>query len=123
MNNAATALSQSGFAMVGLLGIMVVLSIVGTMVCRNVITDITHPGRDVNRVRAGFAAESAVQWGQAEVVHKRPGKVSFTLATHAANGMGAMDNTGKTYSIETTKLTPDQIEFAQGVKGGVDING
>lgn len=128
MKNAATALPQSGFAMVGVLGIMVVLAILGTMVYRNVNTDITHSGRDVNRVRAEFAAESAVQWGLAEVAHKRPGKVPFTLATHAADGMGAMDYTGKThYSDEetgqTTKLTPDQIDFTQGVKGGVDKNG
>jgi hypothetical protein len=128
MNYAATESSQSGFAMVGVLGIMVVLAILGTAVYRNVNTDISHSGRDVNRVRAEFAAESAVQWGLSEVARKRPGKVPFTLATHASDGIGTMEYAGDTHysdeeSGQTTRLTPDQVEFPKGVKGGIDKNG
>jgi hypothetical protein len=114
---------ESGFALVGVIGIMVVLAILGTMVYQNVNTDITHSGKDVNRVRAEFAAESAVQWGLAEVARKRTGKLPFTLATHAPDGVHLMSASAKDEDGHTLKLGKNDIQMLAGARGGVDKGG
>jgi Tfp pilus assembly protein PilX len=86
--------SQNGFALASVLVVMVVLSILGAMVFRNVGTDITHSGKDEKRVRAEFAAESAIQWALAELSRKRGATLPFTLATHNPDGKSRMDGTG-----------------------------
>ena len=92
---------QKGFAMVTILGIMVVLSILGAMVYRNVITGITHSGKDARRVRAEFAAESAVQWALAELSRPRQGNLPYTLATNNPDGITPM-------AKEADKYLPEQ---------------
>src|SRR3954468_1564786 len=79
--------NERGFALASVLIFLLVLSILGTAAYRNVGTDITHSGKDFRRVQAEFAAESALQWGLLELSRVRPGKLPFTLATHAADGM------------------------------------
>ena len=59
--------SQQGLALASVLGIMIALSLLGTLMFRNVGTDITHSGVNARRIRAEFAAESAIQWGLVEV--------------------------------------------------------
>ena len=113
---------QEGYTLVTVLGIVSVLGIMGGMVYRNVHTDITHSGKDVNRVRAEFAAESAVQWGLAEVSRKRPGKSPFTLATHDEEGLHAMSSSDKEEG-KPTKLSFDDVKTTEGAHGGVDKNG
>ncbi|MDB5102579.1 MAG: hypothetical protein JWP91_268 [Fibrobacteres bacterium] len=117
---------QTGFALVGVLGVIMVLAILCTMVYRNVNTDITHSGKDVNRVRAEFAAESAVQWALSEVARKRPGKLPFTLATHEPGGekvlsSGAITEMGG--EGQTAKLDFSDVEILEGARGGVDKDG
>ncbi|MDB5051541.1 MAG: hypothetical protein JWO30_4612 [Fibrobacteres bacterium] len=122
MKPATPSNRESGFALIGVIGIMVVLAILGTMVYQNVNTDITHSGKDVNRVRAEFAAESAVQWALAEVARKRPGNQPFSLATHTKEGTYPMpvstDEDG-----HSLKLDQNDIELLDGAHGGVDKQG
>ncbi len=114
---------QGGFALLGVIGIMMVLAILGTMVYHNVNTDITHSGKDVNRVRAEFAAESAVQWGLAEVARKRPGKEPFTLATHDAAGEHPISGSAKDEDGAPLHLGGEDVERMYGAKGGIDKDG
>jgi hypothetical protein len=110
-------------ALLGVLGVLIVLAILGTVVYSSVHTDITHSGRDVNRVRAEFAAESAVQWGLAEVARKRPGAEPFTLATHGPTGESPLG--GSAYDEDGRRLTlrSDDISRIQGAEGGIDHDG
>lgn len=114
---------QDGFALIAVIGILVVLGILGSMVYRNVNTDITHSGRDVARVRAEFAAESAVQWGLAEVARKRPGTSPFTLATHAPDGETILAGSTTDPEGHSLKLQAGDVLRMEGAKGGVDKSG
>jgi hypothetical protein len=80
------ARASAGYALASALGFLVVLSLLGTVVYRSVKTDIVHTGKDSRRVRAEYAAESAVQWGLLELSRIRPGRFPFTLATHGPDG-------------------------------------
>lgn len=115
--------SQGGFALLGALGMLVVLSILGVVVYRNVNTDITHTGRDIARVRAEFAAESAVQWGLAEVARKRPGCEPFTLRTHGPDGEAPLEGDPRGEDGVRLKLKPDDVERMPGARGGIDEDG
>jgi hypothetical protein len=77
---------QSGLALATVLSLLIVLSILGSAVYRNVGTDIAHSGMNVRRIRAEFAAESAIQWGLVELSRPRKGRLPFTLATHDRDG-------------------------------------
>jgi len=77
---------QNGLALASVLSILIVLAIVGSAVYKNVTTDVTHSGMNAKRVRAEYAAESAIQWGLVELARARPGKLPFTLGTHAYDG-------------------------------------
>jgi hypothetical protein len=114
--------SQAGYTLIAAIGMLLVLGVLGGMVYRNVGTDITHTGRDVNRVRAEFAAESAVQWALAEVSRKRPGKPPFTLATHDEDGLHAMSS-GEKEEGKPTRLSPDDVDRLEGANGGMDKAG
>lgn len=114
---------ESGFALIGVIGILVVLAILGTMVYQNVNTDINHSGNDVDRVRAEFAAESAVQWGLAEVARERPGNFPFTLATHTADGGAPMSASTKDEEGHGLKLQSGDVQLMEGAQGGVDKDG
>ena len=115
--------AQRGIALLGVLGIMMVLGVLGTMVYNNVNTDITHSGRDVNRVRAEFAAESAVQWGLAEVARKRPGQEPFTLATHGPSGEHRLSSGAEDEEGHSLLLGGEAVERMYGSQGGVDKDG
>jgi type II secretory pathway pseudopilin PulG len=130
MTGIARNRSQNGFALLGVLGVMMVLGILGVVVYRNVNTDIRHTGNEIARVRAEFAAESAVQWGLAEVARKRPGIEPFTLGTHGPEGeeplgeggelVEGMDNGG---DAKRVKLKAGDVERMEGARGGVDQDG
>lgn len=79
--------SSAGYALASALGFLVVLSLLGSVVYRSVKTDSLHTGKDSRRVRAEYAAESAVQWGLLELSRIRPGRFPFTLATHGPDGI------------------------------------
>jgi hypothetical protein len=78
---------QSGLALATALTILIVLTILGSAAYRNVGTDISHSGMNTRRIRAEFAAESAIQWGLVELSRPRKGKLPFTLATHDRDGL------------------------------------
>lgn len=114
---------QDGFTIVAVVGILLVLGLLGSVVYRSVNTDITHSGRDVNRVRAEFAAESAVQWALAEVARKRPGKMPFTLATHDPDGKTLIPHGDEDEDGAPKQLTPGDVEMLEGAHGGTDDDG
>jgi Tfp pilus assembly protein PilX len=114
---------QGGFALVGVLGILMVLAVLGTMVYRNVNTDITHTGRDVSRVRAEFAAESAVQWALAEASRKRPNSMPFTLATHDPGGKKPLAENSRNEDGNRLKLKQADVVASEGASLGVDNDG
>jgi hypothetical protein len=129
--------AQPGFALASVLPIMVVLSIFGTMVYRNVHTEIIHSGKDTKRVRAEFAAESAVQWALAELSRPRPGKLPFTMATHQSDGLAPMSGSSTESIIHAynadpyhheeeppaRKFNPSDLAEFPDAKMGVDENG
>jgi hypothetical protein len=114
---------ESGFTIVAVVGILLVLGLLGSIVYRSVNTDITHSGRDVGRVRAEFAAESAVQWALTEVGRKRPGKQPFTLATHDPDGKTAIPTGDEDEDGAPKQLTPGDVEMLEGAHGGTDKQG
>jgi hypothetical protein len=114
---------QEGFALVGVLGILMVLAVLGTMVYRNVNTDITHTGKDVSRVRAEFAAESAVQWALAEAGRSRPGSMPFTLATHDPKGKKPLSENSKNEEGDRLKLKQADVVALDGAVLGIDDEG
>ncbi|MEO7425602.1 MAG: hypothetical protein ABI036_10475, partial [Fibrobacteria bacterium] len=115
---------QNGLALASVLSIVMVLALLGSAVYRNVNTDITHSGKDSKRVRAEYAAESAVQWGLVELGRARPGMLPFTLATHAYDGETKISEVTKR-SAETGPwpvLASDFTGFS-GAKIGMDAEG
>lgn len=123
MKTTAGLRGQGGLALLGVLGILIVLAILGSVVYHSVRTDITHSGRDVNRVRAEFAAESAVQWGLAEVARKRAGTEPFTLATHDPTGESRLDGSQYDEDGKRIALRADDVSRTQGAEGGIDKDG
>jgi hypothetical protein len=125
---------QQGFALASVLGIMVVLAILGSVVYRNVGTDITHSAKVAKRIRAEFAAESATQWALAELSRTRAGALPFTLATHSPDGNTAFSgqsiqdisehsHNSEDAEIETKKLVIGDLANFPGAKMGIDNDG
>jgi hypothetical protein len=77
---------SGGFALVTVLAFFVILTLMGGTAMRAVSGDITHSGKDSRRIRAEFAAETAVQWGLVEISRRRPQGLPFSLATHREDG-------------------------------------
>jgi hypothetical protein len=77
---------SGGFALVTVLAFFVVMTLMGGTAMRAVSGDITHSGKDSRRIRAEFAAETAVQWGLVEISRRRPQGLPFSLATHREDG-------------------------------------
>jgi hypothetical protein len=115
---------QSGLALATVLSLLIVLSILGSAVYRNVGTDITHSGMNTRRIRAEFAAESAIQWGLVELSRPRKGRLPFTLATHDGDGetrlhgKAAMDAAFGPWPLQTSDFTA-----FPGAEIGVDKDG
>ena len=115
---------QSGLALATVLCLLIVLSILGTAVHRNVGTDITHSGMNTRRIRAEFAAESAIQWGLVELSRPRKGRLPFTLATHDGDGetrlqgQAAMKSAIGPWPLQTSDFTA-----FPGAEIGVDKDG
>jgi hypothetical protein len=116
-------LKNQGFALAAVLVFLVVLSIAGSAVYRNVSTDIIHSGKDLKRVRAEYAAESSVQWALAELALTRGSVLPFTLATHASDGNTRLypGTPPMLAGVKAMKLS--DLDEAPGAKLGVDENG
>lgn len=78
--------SQAGLALAGSLVLLIVLALLGTGVYWSTRSDVVHAGRDARRMRADFAAESAVQWALLEVSRYDGGRVPYAKGTHDASG-------------------------------------
>jgi hypothetical protein len=84
----------AGFALVTVLAFIVILSVLGGVLHHAVSGDITHSGKDSRRVRAEFAAETAVQWGLLELSRRRANSLPFSLATHQKDGTTPFSGVG-----------------------------
>lgn len=94
---------QSGFALLAVMGFLLVLSLIGVTVVKSVRNDSTYSGRDLSRVRADFAAESAVQWAMTEILRTDAGRAALTLSTHNASGDDALPE-GHTGRLDAAAL-------------------
>jgi Tfp pilus assembly protein PilX len=103
--------------------IMVILGVLGSVVYTSVHTDITHSGKDLNRVRADFAAESAVQWGLAELGRDRPGHMAFTQATHSSDGKSPLPDKLGSGEANPQKFVPSEMASFPDAKTGRDKQG
>lgn len=80
-------LGQRGFALAGALIFLIVVTVLGSGIYFTTRRDIVHSGRDLSRMRAEFAAESAVQWALMEVSRYDGGRRPYSRATHDRDGM------------------------------------
>ena len=121
---AARLNGQSGLALATVLSLLIVLSILGSAVYRNVGTDIAHSGMNTRRIRAEFAAESAIQWGLVELSRPRKGRLPFTLATHDGDGRTRLHGTAaKEAAIAPWPLQTSDFTAFPGAEIGVDKDG
>lgn len=81
---------QAGMTIIGTLVLLSVLTMLGSGVYMTTHRDIVLTGRDTDRIRAEFAAESAVQWALLEVTRHDGGRRQFTRATHHRNGIAPL---------------------------------
>ena len=100
-----------------------ILAVTGSVVIRNVRTDITHSGRDLDRVRAEFAAESAIQWALAELARPRPGELPFSRATHGADGSAQLPEKLENGKANPRKLRPADIAAFPNATTALDRDG
>lgn len=98
--------TAGGFTLVAVLVMVVVLSLLGTVAMRTVAGDVRHSGKDSRRVRAEYAAESAVQWALSEIGRRRSDQMPYTLATHKEDGVTPMGRrqAGISPTSETARL-------------------
>jgi hypothetical protein len=78
---------QAGMTIIGTLVLLSALTMLGSGVYLTTHRDIVHTARDTDRIRAEFAAESAVQWALLELIRYDGGRRQFTRATHDRNGI------------------------------------
>ena len=120
---AARPNGQSGLALATVLSLLIVLSILGSAVYRNVGTDIAHSGMNTRRIRAEFAAESAIQWGLVELARPRKGRLPFTLATHEADGLTRFPKAADKDTVGPWPLQASDFTAFPEAKIGVDQDG
>ena len=105
---------QSGFTMVIILGLLMVLTIMGGVAVHSVRGEVGHAGRDSNHARAQLVAESALNWAISALQKDKPNVLAFTAATHASNGTDRLPeylengvlNNRKLHTSDMTALYP-----------------
>lgn len=114
---------QAGFALVAALGFILVLTLIGVSINRTIHTDLDYTGHDLIRIRADFAAESAVQWGLTEVLRTDGGKEPLTRGTHDSTGETALSNFLPGGGKNPARLAPEDMGKYEGTCLSVDANG
>jgi Tfp pilus assembly protein PilX len=101
--------SQSGFAMVIILGLLMVLTIMGSVAVHSVRGEVSHTGRESNHARAQMVAESAINWSLGVLAIARPNTLAFTAATHASNGTDLLPDNLENGVTNNRKLHPSEV--------------
>lgn len=115
--------SQSGFALIAVLGFVLVSTVVGISAYRTIHTDIDYTGRDLQRIRADFAAESAVQWALAEALRMDGDRQPLTRATHDSTGEHPLYTVPPAASDAPRPLLPAELASPQGIEVSRDQEG
>lgn len=116
--------SQSGFAMVIILMLLMVLTIMGSIAVYTVRGDVSHSGRDSNHARAQMVAESSINWALAALGKERPEVLTFTAATHASNGLDKLPDMLENGGMNNRKLHSwDVTPIYPGVSVSIDKDG
>ncbi len=110
---------QSGFALLAVMGFVLVLSLIGVLVVKSVRNDSNLSGRDLSRVRADFAAESAVQWAMTEILRTDGGRGALTMATHDPSGEHPLHDDGGGRLDASALATPKGIKARLGEDGWI----
>jgi Tfp pilus assembly protein PilX len=115
---------QSGFAMVVILMLLMVLTVMGSIAVYSVRGDVSHTGRDSNHAKAQMVAESAINWGLSALAKEKPSVLAFTAATHASNGIDKLPEYLENGVINNRKLhTWDVTPIYEGVTVEIDEEG
>ncbi len=109
------ARGQSGMAMVIILGLLIVLTIMGSVAVFSVRGEVGHTGRDSNHARAQLVAESALNWAISALQKEKPNVLAYTAATHASNGKDKLpDNLANGASNNRKLHTDDMVPIYPG---------
>jgi Tfp pilus assembly protein PilX len=100
---------QSGFTMVIILLLLIVLTIMGSVAVYSVRGEVTHTGRDSNHARAQLLAESAINWGLGALSVEKPNVLTFTAATHAGNGTDILPEKLENGMLNNRKLHTSDV--------------
>lgn len=117
---------DGGFALVGALVLLIVLTALGSGVYLTTRRDIVHTGRDLDRVRAEFAAESAAQWALVEVSRYDGGRRPYSRATHDRSGRNPLHpdpGSDPTAAGEFSGLDPGRLSAYSGAEVRRDSEG
>ena len=111
------ARGQSGMTMVIILGLLIVLTIMGSVAVHTVRGEVGHTGRDSNHARAQLVAESALNWAISALQQEKPNVLAFSAATHASNGkdklpenlQNGISNNRKLHTFDMTPIYPGPV--------------
>lgn len=111
------AREQAGFTMVIILGLLMVLTIMGSLAVMSVRGDVGHTGRDSNHARAQLVAESALNWAISALQKEKGNVLAFSAATHASNGTDGLPdylqngftNNRKLHSWDMIPIYPGKV--------------
>ncbi|MDB5104390.1 MAG: hypothetical protein JWP91_2079 [Fibrobacteres bacterium] len=116
--------SQSGFAMVIILMLLMVLTVMGSIAVYSVRGEVSHTGRDSNHAQAQLVAESAINWALSALAKEKPNVLAYTAATHAGNGTEILPETLENGQPNNRKLhTYDLTPIYPNVKVNADEEG
>lgn len=109
------ARGQAGFTMVIILGLLMVLTVMGSVAVYSVRGDMGHTGRDSNHGRAQLVAESALNWAISSLQNEKGNVMAFSAATHASNGKDPLPDYLQNGEINNRKLhTWDMVKIYPG---------
>jgi Tfp pilus assembly protein PilX len=109
--------AQSGFAMVIILMLLMVLTVMGSVAVYSVRGEVRHTGRDSNHAQAQLVAESAINWALSALSQEKPGVLAYTAATHAGNGTDKLPDYLENGENNNRRLhTWDVVPIYPGVK-------
>jgi Tfp pilus assembly protein PilX len=117
----AAARDQAGFTMVIILGLLMVLTVMGSVALYSVRGEVGHTGRDSNHSRAQLVAESALNWAISALQKEKGNVLAFSAATHASNGSDPLPdflqngttNNRKLHSWDLTPIYPGSVKQDQ----------